>query len=221
MIKSDIKNQNNQVVMYKILEKFLRGLHPFMPFITEEIWQIIPHEGESIMVANLPHIQEQLIDKETENKISLLFEAIAAIRNTRQELDIPVTKEINAVISTANKDHREMIIALSGQIKSLSKLGVLEVEDKFKHVKSSITQIIKDIHVTVPLEGIIDVKVELEKIKNKILKAETDIKSKEKMLGNAEFVKKAKPDVVEKEKIKLKELGETLKRLKEIKNELV
>jgi len=220
MIKSDIKNQKNQVVMYKILEKFLRALHPFMPFITEEIWQIIPHEGKSIMVSSLAHIQEQLIDKAVENKMSLLFEAIAAIRNTRQELDIPVTKEINAVISTVNKDHRQMLEALSGQIKVLSKLGTLEIEDKFKHIKSSITQIIKDVHVTVPLEGIVDVKAELEKIKVRIIKAESDIKNKEKMLGNAEFVKKAKPEVVEKEKAKLKELGETLKRLKEIKNEL-
>ena len=220
IIKSNIKNINNQVVMYKILEKFLRTLHPFMPFITEEIWQKFPHEGNSIMVSNWPHVQEQIIDKKVENKISIIFEIITKIRNMRQGIDIDPKKEISVIISTTNKINRDIINNLSSQIKILSKLNILEIKDKYVHTKSSITSIIKDMHITVPLEGLVDIEKEKQKLDTRIKTLATQIKTKENLLSNKDFVKKAEKTIVEKEKEKLKELNDILKRIHQIKNEL-
>jgi valyl-tRNA synthetase len=135
MIKPEIHKPENQVIMYKVLEKYLRAIHPFMPFISEEIWQMLPHEGESIMASSYPHIQQQLIDKIAEEKMSFVFEIITSIRNMRQDLDIPVTAKIDCVIAGANKAHHELSTQLGPLIKNLAKIEVISVEDKYVHLR--------------------------------------------------------------------------------------
>ena len=214
MIKSDIKNPQIQVVMYKVLEKFLRAIHPFMPFISEEVWQALPHQGKSISIQPSPHIQEQIIDKKLEERMSLILETITTIRNMRQELDIPQDEEINAIISSAAKETRELVSGLSAQIKKLAKLSRLDIEQKYTHIKSSISAIVKDMHITLPLEGVIDIEKEKAKLEDRIAKVEAEIKAKEKTLANKEFVKKAPEEIVAKESSKLEELKEALKKVK-------
>ncbi|MCX5705216.1 MAG: valine--tRNA ligase [Candidatus Omnitrophica bacterium] len=220
MIKPEIHKPENQVVMYKVLEKYLRSIHPFMPFISEEIWQILPHEGESIMTSSYPHIQQQLIDKIAEEKMSFVFEIITSIRNMRQDLDIPVTTKINCVIATANKTHLELSSQLSPLIKNLARVEEISVEEKYVHLRSSITSLIKDTHVTVPLEGLIDIDIELTKINSRIIQTEKEIGNKKKMLSNMEFLKKAPDEIVENVKTRLAELTEALKKLKAVKDGL-
>jgi len=222
MIKQDIKNPENQLVMYKVLEKFLRVLHPFMPFITEEIWHLLSSRAdtESIMIQSWPHLQEQIIDKKIERKMELLFEIIAAVRNIRAELEIPPEKNINAVISCAQKENKHFVDEVAVHIRRLSRIDDLKITDKFEHLKSSINSVIKDIHITVPLTGIVDLEKEKIKLDERIKKAESEIKGKEKTLSNKEFLKKAPGEVVEKEKNRLNELGGILSRLKVIKDGL-
>jgi valyl-tRNA synthetase len=227
MVKSDIKNPHNQVVMYKVLEKFLRMAHPFMPFITEEIGARLneatgqpANETKSIMIQPWPHTQEEMIDKKIEAKLNLLFEIITTVRNMRQELEIPLLQEITVVFSTASKENQQLLGFLSSYVKSLAKLSEIKITEKYTHLKSSITTVIKDIHITIPLKGVIDVQKEKIKIEERIRKAEAQIKTKEKTLGNKEFLKKAPEEIVEKEKAKIEELNDILKRLKVIKDGL-
>ncbi len=220
MIKPDIQNLHHQVVMYKVLEKFLRVMHPFMPFVTEEIWQRLPHDGESIMIQSWPHIQEQIIDKKIENKMGIIFEIITAVRNMRQELEIPLLNEIQVTVSTADKENKNLIETLSLQIKKLARLGTLTLVEKYRQIKSSITAVRKDIHITIPLEGVVDVEKEKKKIEERIQKTESEIKAKKKTLSHKEFLKKAPEEIIEKERARLKELGDILKRIKDIKKEL-
>jgi valyl-tRNA synthetase len=228
IIKQDIKNPHNQLVMYKILEKFLRALHPFMPFISEEIWQRLqappqadqPTAGASIMLEPWPHIQDQIIDKKSEAGIDTVIEMITSIRNLRQELEISPQTRVSVVISTANKEHRQLIEGMSTVIKNLSRLENLSVEDKYKHVKASVNAVMKDIHITMPLSGIVDLEKEAAKLSERIKKAEAEIAAKEKMLGNKEFVKKAPQEIVDKERARLEELAGMISRLKVIKDGL-
>ncbi len=213
------ENRNTQVVMYKVLEKFLRVLHPFMPFISEEIWQRL-NGPTSIMIQPWPHIQEEMIDKKIENKMNIIFEIITSIRNMRQELEIPVQQDINAVISTGNKIDRALIDSLSLHIKRLSRLSGLRIEEKYTHLKSSVTTVIKDIHISILLEGILDLEKERLKIKERIERTESEINAKKKTLTNKKFLQKAPPEVVEKERERVGELAEILKRLKAIKDAL-
>ncbi|HLD83136.1 MAG TPA: valine--tRNA ligase [Candidatus Omnitrophota bacterium] len=220
MIKPDIKDRQNQVAMYKVLEKFLRVLHPFMPFLTEELWQRLPHEGNSIMNSSWPHLQDEIIDKKSELKMSLIFELITSIRNMRQELDIPFDKDIAAIFATHNKEHRELLAAMSGSLKNLARLSSIEVSGDFKHAKGSLTTLIKDIHITIPLSGVIDIETQKKRIAGRLEKTALEIKHKEGSLGNKDFLKKAPAEVVEKEKARLTELMDALKRLKAVSNEL-
>jgi valyl-tRNA synthetase len=219
IIKTDIKNLHNQLVMYKILEKFLRALHPFMPFITEEIWQKIPHDGKSIMVSTWPHIQKQIINKKTEETLTLIFGVITTIRNMRLELEIPVqSQNIKVKISASNKDIRFLLEANSKHIKNLAKINDLFVETEYKQSKGEFTNIFKGMHIAIPLEGVIEIEKHKQKLQDKITKTLLDIKSKETMLSNENFIKRAPVEVIDAEKDKLIALNEEVKKLKEVKD---
>jgi valyl-tRNA synthetase len=219
MIKPDIKNPHNQLVMYKVLEKFLRALHPFMPFITEDIWQRLANSG-SIMVQSWPHLQEQMIDRRLEARMEEFLAIITTIRNMRQELEIPLQQETELIIATADQAKRQFLDSLAPLMRPLAKVRGLKIEAKYSRVKSSATALIKDIHISLPLAGVVDIAKESAKLEERILKAQSDIRSKEKTLANKEFLKNAPQEIVSGEKEKLKELQDLLKRLQGLKNEL-
>jgi valyl-tRNA synthetase len=220
IIKPDIANAHNQVVMYKVLEKFLRVMHPFMPFVTEEIWQRLPHTGESIMVSSWPHTQNQIIDKNIEVVMEEIFGIVTVIRNTRQELDIPLSAKIDTRISLASKEKRSMVNQLETPIKNLCRIENLTITETFKNEAKSINCVVKDVHITIPLTGIIDIDNERNKVSARIQQAEKELAVKKKMLSNKQFVKKAPHEIVEKEKVKLDELNLLLKKLKAVQNGL-
>jgi len=221
IIKTDIKNTHNQLVMYKILEKFLRALHPFMPFITEEIWQKLPHEGNSIMLSLWPHIQENIIDKKTEKILSETLEIITTIRNMRTELEIlPQENNVSAKIFSTNKNKMAGLESVRLHIKNLARLNNLEILEDYKRNQNEFVNILKDIHIVIPLSGIIDINKHLEKLNQKILKTESDIKNKETMLTKKDFLQRAPKEIVEKENKKLRNLKEELIKLKGVRDGL-
>ncbi len=224
IIKPEIKDAHNQLVMFKVLEKFLRLLHPFMPFITEEIWQRLAGSKEagakSIINEPLPHLQEKLIDKKIEQKMDLIFEIIAAIRNIRHELGILLIKEIPAVVFCENKADKQLIEQAAPLLKNIAKLASLDIRPSYAPIKSSVSLMVKDIRIAIPLEGLVDIEKERQKIAQRILRSEAEIRSKEGMLENRDFLRRAPGEVVEREKAKLTEAKATLKRLEAIKDEL-
>jgi len=220
IIKPEIKQPENQLIMFKVLEKFLRAIQPFMPFITQEIWsRLKPSEG-LIMQQSWPHLQEQLIDKKTEQRMALILEVITAIRNMRADLEILPTQHLHAVVAAATKPKRELIEHASGHIGYLCRLGTLAVQEKLEHRKSTVTSVVSDVHISLSLEGVVDVEKEKAKIDAKIKKAESDVKAKENTLANTSFVERAPAEVVEKERQRLAELKETLIKLKAVKHAL-
>ncbi|MBM3246228.1 MAG: valine--tRNA ligase [Candidatus Omnitrophica bacterium] len=218
--------RNTQIVAYKVLEKFLRVIHPFMPFITEEIWQKLQfttsqsHRVTSIMTQAWPSAQEEMMDKAAEAKLNLIFQVITTIRNMRQELELAPEKDIEAVIAASGKAHRDFIDSLSLDIKRLAGLSAMRIEEKYQHPRSSITSIIKDVHISILLEGAVDLEKEKIKIGERIEKIELEISAKQRTLANKGFLQKAPAEVIAKEKERVVELTATLKRLKEIRDEL-
>ena len=150
----------------------------------------------------------------------MLLETITTIRNLRQDLEITPDKEIDVIISGATKETRELMSELSLQIKKLAKLNNLTIEQKYTPIKSSISSIIKDMHITIPLEGVIDIEKEKARLAGRISMAEAEIKAKEKTLSNKDFIRKAPQEIVETEKAKLMQLKETLNKIKAVKDEL-
>jgi len=210
-----------------VLEKFLRVAHPFMPFVTEEIWQklheeavSLGHPAESIMVSPWPHLQQGLIDKKAEKKMSLAFEMITLIRNMRAELDIPPVNVIPAKICCKSRDVQKLFTALSPYITRLCRLSALTVEQEYHKAKDEFVSVYHEVHVVLPLGGVIDIESQKQKLDAKISKAKADVRAKEKTLANEFFITRAPREVVEAERERIKAINETLKKLKEVRDGL-
>ena len=220
LIKADIKNPANQIVMFKILEKFLRALHPFMPFISEEIWQRISPELGSIMTQPLPHIQEQIIDKKLELEAQAVFNVITGIRNMRSSIEVKPEQKVKVSLYPHTKIKQKLINDNSGLIINLAKLEDLELLSSRQRPQAVISLVADDIDIYLYFSGLLDVASEQKKIKGKIENLARIVKSKEAQLKNADFIKRAPKDIVEKEKESKAKLDSELTRLENMLNEL-
>jgi len=220
IIKPDIKNPHNQVVMYKILEKSLRLLHPFIPFITEEIWQRLPHEPKSIMIASWPHFQEQIIDKKSENLAQGLFEIIKTIRNLRSELEITPEQRIAVSIYPHTQAIKKLTADNSSIIVNLSRLDKINILDNHQRPKSVISDMTQDTDIYLHFSGLVDISKEKSKIKEKLNLETKRLEAKKKLMSNPEFIKKAQAEIVESIRGQIIELENKTKRLERLYHEL-
>jgi len=206
--------------MYKILEKSLRIMHPVMPFVTEEIWQRLPHDSHSIMTCPWPHLNEQIIDAKSENKMHFIFEVITTIRTMRTEIEISDQEKIKVSIFIKDKAKSELLRLMSINIQNLARLSQLIIDEDYHPLHGQFVAVLKEMHLVIPLVGIVDIEAQKKKIDTKIAKAEADIKTKKTALANVNFVKRAPTEIVEKEREKLNQLKGTLKKLKAVKDGL-
>ena len=221
IIKPQIKEQANQVVMYKILEKFLRIMHPFMPFITEEIWQGLPHEGLSIMIQSSPHIQEQIIDKKVEKEAQSLFFVITQIRNLRSSIEIKPEQEVRISIYPHTASTAKLIKDNINLIMNLAKLQELNILQESARPQATVSAIIEDTDIYLHFTGLLEVSKEQGRLKEKIDALGKIIVAKVSRLRNPEFLKKAPKEVVGKEKEDIAELKKSIKRLEKMHDELL
>ena len=213
--KVRIKEKNTQIILYKVLEKSLRLLHPVMPFITEEIWAGLPHKRESIMIQPWPHIQKELIDKKAQADMDLAIGIITAIRNIRAEVNIPPQKSCEALISAADKKDLAVLEKCGDYIKSLARVGSLEIGQRLKRPKAYSVAVFGDCEICVPLEGLVDIEAEKKKMAARIGELEKYVKSIEGKLANKNFVERAPKEIIDTEKAKLGEANVSLAKLKE------
>ncbi|MCX7927907.1 MAG: valine--tRNA ligase [Candidatus Omnitrophica bacterium] len=220
MIKPDIKNTQNQKTLFCVLEQFLRLLHPFMPFITEEIWHKLNQSDKFLILEKWPQADEKFIDKKLDETMSTFFEVVAGIRTMRAEIGILPQTEIPLVIYAETKQQAMFFESLSLQLKRLAKIKDLKILLNYKHQDYTMTNIIKTIHVVIPLKGLVDVEKEKKKLEERINKVEKEIEQKKRMLENKDFIAKAPKEVVEKEKNRLNELQQIILKLKAVRNAL-
>ncbi|MCM8801184.1 MAG: valine--tRNA ligase [Candidatus Omnitrophica bacterium] len=218
--KADIKDKHNQVVMYKILEKFLRILHPFMPFITEEIWQRLPSPDQSIMLQPWPHVQEEMIDKKLEEDVRFLFSVITQIRNFRSLIEIKPEQKVDISVYPHTKKRLDLIQQHSLMIKNLAKVNQLQILRVDKPPRPSLSAIVEDIDIYLHFTRLIDIKKEQLRIKEMISELSAICKKKEQNIKNKEFIHKAPKEIVTKERNEIKRLKGEIIRLEKIYNEL-
>ena len=201
LAKIDI-NKSMPVLLH-VLDGILKLLHPIMPFITEEIWQILKSQipnlpagkagpkSQTIMLAQWPIEDEKMIDSKVEEEMQKTFDLIRGIRNIRSLMDIPYSKEIEVILvsekENPNTDYIKHLVKAS-DIKLLKK-----IDQKPKH---SASMIIGQSHVYIPLEGLIDFEKEAERLKMELNKVQTEITKLEAKLSNVDFAKNAPEDVV-------------------------
>ena len=220
LIKPQIDQKQTQVVMYKILEKYLRLIHPFMPFISEEIWQRLPKAKNSIMQQSWPHLQKELINRKDELRMELVFELINTIRNMRAELDVNPASRINIQLTITDENKQKLLEPLAEYIKNLARVNNLTLTNQYVSRNNQYAVLLKDIHIVMPLEGVVDIVEQLRKTNLKINKLKNEVKNKQEMLANKNFTSRAPVEIVEAEKNKLTDMYEQIKKLEVIKNGL-
>ncbi len=213
--KQTIKDKDTQLILYKVLEKSLRMLHPIMPFITEEIWQTLTGKaGSTIMLEPWPHIQEQMILPELEKEMDLIIESITNIRNVRSTWTIDQSKKIDVFIKAGDDKSIVILNEYSKYLKEFAKIESLVISDDVKKPPMSATCVIANIlEIYIPLSGIIDIQKERIKLAAQIDKTKRSVSSTEARLNNKDFTSKAPEEIIEKEKEKVAELTETIKKL--------
>ena len=210
-----------QTVLAHVLETALRLLHPLMPFITEEIWQTLPEavrnaecgvrsekrngRCESIMIAAYPVSDEKLINAEIEQDMQMVMDLIMTIRNIRGEMNIAPSMQIRAIVKVENEMLSEHLGKSAGYVKTLARLSELRIGVAEAKPKAVATGVIKGAEVYVPLEGILDLTQERDRLRKEIAKISKDIEVFSKKLSNKNFVDKAPKEVVEKDSAKLEE----------------
>ena len=223
LIKNDLysgtpeRKTTAQYVLWYVLEHLLRLLHPFMPFITEEIWQVLPGNkaNESIMLAPYPEPKAIWDFQGEATAMELVMDVIRGIRTIRGEMEVAPSREIAAILECGSDASRSLLKQNEGYIVSLARLASLAIGSGLDLPEDAALQVAGDVKIVVPLRGLVDVEEEEKRLLKEIGKTDKDIEFLEKKLANPSFVERAPADIVAKEQEKLAEFGEKKRLLEE------
>jgi valyl-tRNA synthetase len=219
MIKNRLYGDNEEIKSavltraLSIFENLLKMVHPFMPFVTEEIYQLMKErrEGESISTSEFPKVKKELINPQADSEMETVVDIVTAIRNIRGEMNIPPSKKITVMLKSNEVSERQI-----DYIKKLARVEELKAGESITKPKASASAIVKSSEIYIPLEGLIDLDVERQRLQKEITRLEGSLAGIEKKLSNEKFINGAPAEVVEKERTKQRDWQENLRKLKEI-----
>jgi valyl-tRNA synthetase len=202
-----------QEVLLRVLSAILRLLHPFMPFITEEIWQKLPGASGSIMTAPYPLMEVGLVNPQAEAEMGLVMEAITAIRNLRGEMNVPPASKVEVFLRSADP---WSLAALEGHRQAVMLLArVKELHHNADAIPAAAAKAVVDrVEIFMPLTGVIDFKEEERRLAKEMEKISKELAQAQRKMANEDFLAKAPPEVVNKEKERLNSWSEKLAKLK-------
>ncbi|MCM3162940.1 valine--tRNA ligase [Metabacillus litoralis] len=214
------KKTTRSILAY-VLDHTMRLLHPFMPFITEEIWQSLPHKGESITVAAWPTVNEQLTDRAAATEMKLLVEVIRAVRNIRAEVNTPMSKQIPMRIKAKDQDVLKQLENNRAYIERFCNTSSLSISTEVDSTEKSMSAVVTGAEIILPIEGLINIEEEIKRLEKEREKLDKEVERVQKKLGNEGFLKKAPEKVIEEEKAKENDYREkrdiVLARIQELK----
>lgn len=203
--------------LIQVLDNILRLLHPIMPFITEEIWQRIRKftndETPSIMLASFPEVNEDFVRPELEQEINWLKDVVVAIRTIRSEMAISPAKFIPLVIKDAGTKTRTLVEKYQALLSTLCKLSPMQFLAPSDAVPIAASAVVADAEFLIPMAGLINKDAELARLDKELAKLQKEMQQTEGKLNNGNFIAKAPPEVIEKEKARHKEAQECYQRL--------
>ena len=200
-----------KAVLVYVLTDILKLLHPFMPFITEEIYQAIPHDTESIMISKWPECDPTLSFAAEEAQMEKIMDAIRAIRNRRAEMNIPPSKKSKVYVETAFSD----VFAVGSEfIKRLAYASDVEIADAFGDLGNTVTIVTNDAKIYIPLGDLVDFEAEAKRLQKELAAAEEKLAFINKKLDNPGFVNKAPEKVVQQNRDEAAKLTEKIANLR-------
>jgi valyl-tRNA synthetase len=206
--KDEARKKTVQYVLWYVLENLLRLLHPFMPFITEEIWQVLPGAKgvPSIMLAAYPVAGPLMEHPEAAANMERVMAVISGIRNIRGEMEVPPSREIAVILSCGSEESLHLMKSSEGAIIGLGRISDLAIGMNMEKPEDASIQVAGDVQIFVPLKGLVDVVAEAGRLLKEIGKIDKEIEMFMKKLENPAFVDRAPADVVAKEREKLVEV---------------
>ena len=222
MIKPDFYGEDAsvkitaQAVATGVLQEILVLLHPVMPFVTEEIWQKLPHTRGSIMQASFPAYREQRLDDEAEEQMALIMEVINGIRNIRGEMNVPPATRVEVICLAQGNAEKQLLQDHAGTICDLSRLARLEIASAGELEKPRIaaSALARNVEIFVLLEDVLDFDNESRRLEKELTRMEKEFSFTQKKLSNEDFLQKAPTDVIINEREKGARLGEKLEKLR-------
>jgi valyl-tRNA synthetase len=210
LVKLHLKegNKTSEAVLVDTLDQILRFLHPFMPFITEEIWQHLPHlSGKSLVTASFPQVREELKDESAESDMRLLQEVVVEVRTIRAENRIPPKQKIELWVKGIEEKEKQFIHRNEAYIQSLANIRHIEILDRFPKQKKLLKGIAGSWEIAIPIEeGIFDVQQEKQRLEREFSKIKVEAEKLEKRVKNANFLERAPKEVTQETKGRLSEL---------------
>ncbi len=195
-----------QNLLNDVLQTILRTLHPFMPFITEEIYQNLPGHSQSIMMDSWPGVDEKRIWPEAVEQMKQIMNSIRSIRNIRAEFNIAPGAPIDVLILMPDPGLRQVFISNEAYLDQMANVGKLEVveqlESKLEQAVSAVSSLME---IYVPLEGVIDFEKEIARLNKELKNVQSDLERSEGKLRNEAFLSRAPEEVIAKEKFKVEE----------------
>ena len=208
-----VRKDTAMSVLVYVLDQVLRLLHPFMPFITEQIWQFIPHEGEALIVANWPVYNQDLAFKAEEEQMESVMNAIRAIRNRRTEMNVPPSKKATLFVLTSKP---QVFAEGEGFIQRLAYADQVMVLDKEpENLNGMVTCATADAKLYIPMGQLVDLAKELERIDKELDKARKNLAALEGKLSNENFTSRAPEAVVEAERAKAQKARDLILQLEQ------
>lgn len=214
---------DSRAVLLTVLERTLKLLHPIIPFVTEEIWEVLPGERTSIMTESFPEVRDDWDDPKAETATTLLMGIIGGIRNIRSEMKLHPSAEVEAQIICPDAEQAGLIKEYASAVCAMSRAKQVSVTQAGERPKGAASHIYTDIEIFVPLGGLIDIDKETAKLAKDKEKVEVQLKKVTAKLANEKFLANAPAEIVAKEKDKqeglsaqLAKIDDNIKRLLEL-----
>jgi valyl-tRNA synthetase len=225
-IKADLFSKDEQAkqqargVLLTVLETILKLIHPITPFVTEEIWSVLPGEREILATSSFPEPQKEWLDDRAVHQMDLLMGVITGLRNIRSEAEVHPSMKVDAVVVCVDEETRSLISSFSAAISDMTRLGSLAVQAHGEKPADAATYIFQDIEIYVPLKGLVDVVAELDKLQKERKKVEAKLQQVNGKLSNNQFLSNAPEDVIKKEHEKKAALDATIAKIVEAEERL-
>jgi valyl-tRNA synthetase len=206
--------QRAQAVMLHVLTTVVQLLHPFTPFITEEIWQALPHTQDSVMKSRFPVPRAEDFDPEAEKEIRWVQQVIVGIRNLRAEVHVPPSTRVDVVV-IPTPETLELFRAHAEVIRALARIEELVIDPNAPRPKKAVYAISENAEIHLPLVGVVDLKREQERLEKEIQETQRELSQNHRKLANPDFVQKAPQEIVRKVRSRKEQLEDRLERLQE------